>query len=335
VAVSSVAEPTIYDIARVAGVAPSTVSRALSKPGRVSFKTAQLVRDVAEQLGYRTDRLERRLSTRGTTMLALVVADITNPVFFGVIRGAEQAAVEAGFTMLVVETQESEAREQDTLERVLPVVDGVVLASSRLSDAAIRAAAKLKPLVAVNRMVGQVPSVASDNVQAMKKAVEHLVGFGHTSIGYLAGPEASWADGMRWRGLREAALELDIDVRRFGPVQPTIRGGASAAERWSGRPTTAVIAYNDLVAIGFLHAVQSAGRTVPGDVSVIGFDNIVDAALVTPRLTTIAAPLVSLGSAAVNQLVHGSRHAATSGPTDPVLVPARLVVRHSTGPLRR
>ncbi len=329
------AEPTIYDIARVAGVAPSTVSRALSKPGRVSFKTAQRVREVASELGYRADRLERELTTRGTTMLALVVADISNPVFFGIIRGAEQAAVESGFTMLVVETQESEEREQDTLRRVAPVVDGLVLASSRLPDAAIRAAAKVTPLVVVNRMVAQVASVASDNVHAMKKAVEHLVGHGHVSIGYLAGPEASWADGMRWRGLREAALELDLKVRRYGPVQPTIRGGAAAADQWLTQPTTAVVAYNDLVAIGFLHAVQAAGRSVPGDVSVVGFDNIVDAALVSPRLTTIAAPLVSLGSAAVHHLLRGTRTGDPTVSSEPVLVPARLVVRRSTGPRRR
>lgn len=326
--------PTIYDVARVAGVAASTVSRALSKPGRVSYKTAEHVRQVAEQLGYRSGRIERAVSARGTGMLAMLVADIANPVFFGMIRGAERAATERGFTMLVIETQESEQAEREAVDRLLPVVDGVILSASRMTDAAIRTLAKGAPMVLLNRTVSEVPSVLSDNVQAIKKATEHLVGLGHTSICYLAGPEASWADGMRWRGLREAGLELNLHVRRLGPFLPTMRGGAAAAEQWVLRPSTAVIAYNDLMAIGFLQAVSAAGRCVPRDVSVIGFDNIVDSTLVEPHLTTIAAPLVSIGSAAVSQLL---QHTPRRLPelAEPVLLPARLVVRNSTAPRRR
>ncbi len=325
------ADPTIYDVARVAGVAPSTVSRALSKPGRVSFKTAEHVRQVAEQLGYRSARIERTIPERGSGMLAILVADIANPVFFGLIRGAEQTATELGFTTLIVETQESEPAERSALDRLIPVVDGAILSSSRMPDAAIRSAAKRKPLVMINRVVSEVPSVISDNVHAIKKAAEHLVGLGHTSICYLAGPEASWADGVRWRGLREAAIDLDLHARRLGPFLPTMRGGAAAAEQWLLRPTTGVIAYNDLVAIGFIQAVTSAGRAVPRDVSVVGFDNIVDSTLVEPNLTTIAAPLVSLGSAAVSHFVKRSKDPLGVA-SEPVMLPARLVVRDSTGP---
>ena len=136
---------------------------------------------------------------------------------------------------------------------------------------------------------------------------------------------------MRWRGLREAGLELDMHVRRVGPFLPTIRGGAAAAEEWMVKPTTGVIAYNDLMAIGFIQAVTAAGRSVPGDVSIIGFDNIVDAVLVEPHLTTIAAPLVSLGSAAVARLLK-SRRSERVEAAEPVLLPARFVIRGSTGP---
>ena len=104
-----------------------------------------------------------------------------------------------------------------------------------------------------------------------------------------------------------------MHVRRVGPFLPTIRGGAAAAEEWLLKPTTGVIAYNDLMAIGFIQAVTAAGRAVPGDVSVIGFDNIVDAMLVEPHLTTIAAPLVSLGSAAVARLLKSRRERARRG----------------------
>jgi DNA-binding LacI/PurR family transcriptional regulator len=324
--------PSIYDVAAAAGVAPSTVSRALSKPGRVSFRTAEHVREVAARLGYRTDLRNRRVEGRSTSMLAMVVADITNPVFYGMIRGAERTAVHAGYTMVLVETQESEDAERALLSRVLPSVDGVILTSSRLSDTAIRGVAKIAPLVVLNRVVDQVPSVASDNVRAVKRGVEHLVGYGHRALSYLAGPEASWASGMRWRGLLEAGHELEVKVRRIGPNLPTMTGGRLAAEAWLASPTTGVVAYNDLVAIGFVRAVMQAGLRVPEDVSVIGFDNIRDAALVQPPLTTIASPLVSLGSAAVNHLLRTSRVPAERDSA--FVLPARLVLRGSTGPAR-
>jgi DNA-binding LacI/PurR family transcriptional regulator len=113
-------------------------SRALSKPGRVSYQTAEHVRRVAEQLGYRTGHMKRAVSERGTGMLGIIVADIANPVFFGMIRGAKRAASDRGFTMLVVETQEFEEVERAALDHLIPAVDGVILSSSRMSDSAIR-----------------------------------------------------------------------------------------------------------------------------------------------------------------------------------------------------
>ncbi|HET9646713.1 MAG TPA: LacI family DNA-binding transcriptional regulator [Microlunatus sp.] len=325
-------EPTIYDVAAAAGVSPSTVSRALAKPGRVSFRTAEHVRRVADELGYRSGRMDLPLSTRSSGVVALIVADIANPVFVGMIRGAEREAAQRGVTLALVETQESEEGEQRAVARLEGMVDGFVLSSSRMSDRLIRSLAKRKPVVVLNRTVGEVASVASDNVQAIKKAAEHLVGLGHRSICYLAGPEASYADGMRWRGLKEAGVELDLLVRRLGPFVPTMRGGADAAAAWMDRPTTAVIAYNDLMALGFVQAAGAAGRRVPWEVSVIGFDNIPDADLVEPGLTTIAAPLVSIGSKAVGYLLaRGDRPRAAH---DSVLLPARLVLRGSTGPRR-
>ena len=322
---------TIYDIARIAGVAPSTVSRALSKPGRVSFRTAERIRKVADEIGYRSETLARTIPEQTTAMLAMIVADITNPVFHDMIRGAERTAGHASYTMILAETQESPHTEKEALHRVLPAVDGLILTSSRISDAAIRDAAKQKPLVLLNRIVAGIPSVATDNLKAMKQATEHLAGYGVREITYLAGPETSWSDGMRWRGVREAGLELDLTVRRIGPNVPTMDGGGLAATKWLHNPTRGVIAYNDVLAIGFIQAVMMAGCRVPEDTCVIGFDNILDSALVEPRLTTIAAPLVSLGSAAVNRLLKRNEDSEGEA-SEPVLLPTRLVVRDSTGP---
>ena len=159
---------TIYDVARAAGVAPSTVSRALSKPGRVSYKTAEHVRQVAERLGYRTGRMERTVSERGTGILVVVVADIANPVFFGMIRGAERAAQDRGFTCCCWRPRSRSRPKASRVGSADTQVDGEILSSSRMSDAAIRSLAKRMPIVLLNRIVSEVASVVSDNVKAIK-----------------------------------------------------------------------------------------------------------------------------------------------------------------------
>lgn len=328
------AAPTIYDVAREAGVSPSTVSRALSRPGRVSFETAERIRKVAAELGYHTKSISRSLPDQSRRMLGLVVADIANPVYLGMIRGAERTARELDYSVLVAETQENERIEMQLLERLIPVVDGIILGASRLPDVDIRRLAKQTPLVVLNRQVGQVTSVSSDNLRAVKRAVEHLGELGHQTITYLAGPDNSWSDGVRWRGLREASLELDLRVRRIGPYTPSIKGGAQAAQAWMEHRTSAVLAYNDLMAIGFMRQLALNGVEVPREVSVVGFDNIAEASLIRPRLTTMAAPQVTLGATAVNHLLRQRRQPVALDQGDPVLLPVRLMVRESTGPAR-
>ncbi|GAB3521221.1 LacI family DNA-binding transcriptional regulator [Arthrobacter monumenti] len=322
--------PTIYDVARVAGVASSTVSRAFARPGRVSYETARRIREAAEELGYRSKSMgQSGVSASRSQIIALVIADITNPVYFEMIRGAEAAATDAGYTMLLFNSQESDRRERQALERAMSMVDGIVLSSSRMSDSSIRQMAKQKPTLVMNRAVADVSSVVTDNARGMRRAAEHLGELGHTELQYLSGPEASWADGMRWRALREAGMELEIRIRRSGPFHPTLRGGAEAARQWIEHPSTAVVAYNDQLAIGFIREIHKHGISVPNDVSVVGFDNTFGAELVTPPLTTVASPLYALGSTAVNNLL-AIAAGARSRSGQPVILPAKLVVREST-----
>src|SRR3954468_9623556 len=207
---------TIYDVARAAGVAPSTVSRAVSRPGRGNAATAERVRQVAEELGYRANPLARALSTARSHMLALVVSDVTNPFYSEIVRGAQAEAAERGYTLVLADAQESDRVERAALERALPSVDGVVLGGSRMSDSAIRMIAKQKPVVVLNRVIVDVPCVVPDTATGVRHAVEHLLHLGHGSLTYVAGPEASWADGMRWRSLQDAAGDLQVRVRRIG-----------------------------------------------------------------------------------------------------------------------
>jgi DNA-binding LacI/PurR family transcriptional regulator len=325
---------TIDDVARAAGVAPSTVSRAFSRPGRVSFETSERIHRIAAELGYRTSSLARALPTGPTSMIALAISDITNPFYNEIIRGAQVAASEAGYTILLADTQESGANERKALERAAATVEGIVLASTRMSDSAIRMTAKQRPVIVLNRAVSDVPCVITDNPRGTRRAVEHLAELGHRRITYLAGPEASWADGTRWRSVRESAMELELHVRRVGPVPPTVAGGARAAAEFAEHPTSAVIAYNDLVAIGAIRALTAMGARIPQDVSVVGFDNIFAAELVTPPLTTVAAPLGAMGRTAVSNLlaiVRGARPRAQA----PVSLPCRLIERRSTAQRRR
>ncbi|TWH72068.1 LacI family DNA-binding transcriptional regulator [Modestobacter roseus] len=325
---------TIYDVAKAAGVAPSTVSRAFSRPGRVNSETAERIRQVAEELGYRTNPLARALSTARSHMLALVVSDVANPFYSEVIRGAQAAAADAGFTVLLTDAQESERLERAAIERAIPSVDGIVLAGSRLSDSAIRMVSKQKPVVVLNRAIVDVPSVVPDNARGMRQAAEHLASLGHGSITYVAGPEASWADGMRWRSLLEAAPDHSLRVRRIGPFSPDVPGGVQAAEVLTRNPTSAVIAYNDQLAIGVIRGLAARGIRVPGDVSVIGFDNIFASELISPGLTTVAAPLYTEGSTATKHLLtlieSGRRQQSLSA-----VLPTLLVVRGSTAQRKR
>ncbi|QGH69499.1 LacI family DNA-binding transcriptional regulator [Pseudactinotalea sp. HY158] len=322
---------TIYDVATAAGVAPSTVSRALARPGRVSAVTAAKVRRAAAELGYQRSSAAPTLPHAPSRRLAMLVADIANPVFVEVIRGAEAAAEAADHSLVLIDTRESSVRER-LVEPLLPMLDGLLLTSPRLSDSGIRMLAKQRPVVVLNRIVQGLPSVLTDSARGARRAVEHLGALGHEEVTYLAGPEASWTDGVRWRSIQEAGMELYLRTRRIGPQEPTIQGGLRAARRWAAQPTTAVVAFNDVMAIGFIQGLRALGIEVPGEVSVVGFDNSQVGSLTTPALTSVASPLRSQGATATRNLlaiIGGARPTS-----EPVLLPVKLVPRASTGKAR-
>ncbi|MBC7302352.1 MAG: LacI family DNA-binding transcriptional regulator [Nocardia sp.] len=326
--------PTIYDVALAAGVASSTVSRAFSRPGRVSAQTAARIHAVAAELGYRANPLARALQNGRTSTIALVVSDVTNPVFFGIIRGVEAAAAGAGYAMLLADTQESETLERTLLDRLLQGVDGVVLASSRLSDRTILTVATQRPVVVLNRIVPGTRCVVPDTESGVQAALRHLAELGHRSVTYLAGPTASWADGTRWRSMLDSAAEFGLKANRIGPFVPTMAAGLAAAEEVRRRAPTAVLAYNDLLAIGLTRGLGQAGVRVPEQMSVIGFDNVFGSDFCTPPLTTVAAPLRAMGTAAFRELNRAIRGEPMHSHSI-VSLTAQLVVRGSTGPRKR
>jgi DNA-binding LacI/PurR family transcriptional regulator len=322
--------PTIYDVAREAGVSASTVSRAYARPGRVGAETARAIFAAAERIGYRAAPITGSPG-RPTRAVALTVSDITNPFYGEIVRGASEAARDAGYALLLADTSETGAIERESVERTLDLVEGVVLASSRMSDSAIRMVAKQKPLVLLNRQISETSCIIPDTPRGARRAAEHLGALGHTTITYLAGPEASWAEGVRWRALREATHELELRVRRVDPRgDPTMRTGFAAAARIADSGATAVLAYNDALAIGVIKGLKRLGRRVPDEVSVVGFDNVLLAEVVDPALTTVGAPMRRAGAVGVRNVLALAAGARTSGET--LVLPAELVVRESTGP---
>lgn len=325
--------PTIYDVAREAGVAASTVSRAYARPGRVHADTAQRIFAAAEKLGYRAALAKSSVPVSQRNAIALVVADVTNPFYGDIIKGAYEAAREAGYQLILSHTNESPRVERETIEQELGQVDGVVIASSRMTDSALRMVAKQKAVVLLNRSLPEANCVVIDAERGIRRAVDHLAKLGHERITYVAGPETSWSDGIRWRAVRRVAAELGLEARRVGPCEPTVLAGLSAALRVAEMHATAVQAYNDQLAIGIVKGLGRLGIDVPQQVSVVGFDNIIFDELVEPQLTTIASPLYRMGFTGVRNCIAVAQGAQPSG--DPLVLPVRLVVRGSTGRVRR
>ena len=325
--------PTIYDVAARAGVATSTVSRAFSQPGRVSAATRERILAVAAELGYRPNPHARALLSGKHHTLAMVVSDITNPHYFELIRGAELRARLSEYTLLLVNAEESPRVEWEQIQRLSPAVDGFVLAASRLPEENLRQVAAQRPVVLMSRELPGLASVVLDHVEGCRQIVAHLASLGHRDLLYLAGPRNSWMAATRWAALQAAAEQLGVGAGRIGPFTPKVSQGPAAADGAVNAGATAVVAHNDLLAIGVIQRLAQRGLQVPEDVSVVGFDDIFAADVCTPGLTTLGGAHVDVGRAAVELLLTAEGRAPDDQPR--VVLPTELVLRDSTGRRRR
>ena len=324
--------PTIYDVAAAAGVATSTVSRAFSSPTRVNAKTRERVLAVAAELGYRPNPHARALLSGRHHTVAMVVSDITNPHYFELIRGAEMRARASEYTLVLVNAEESPRIEYDQIQRLVSSVDGFVLAASRLPDENLRQIAAQRPVVLMSRELSGLASVVLDHEQGCRQIVEHLASLGHRELTYLAGPANSWMANTRWTALRTAAEDLGLAARRIGPFTPKVSQGGAAADGALNAGTSAIVAHNDLLAIGVVQRLAQRSVRVPDDVSVVGFDDIFAATLCTPTLTTLGGAHADVGRSAVDILLGAVGPARAQDPPPPrVVLPTELVLRESTG----
>lgn len=321
---------TIYDIAKLAGVNPSTVSRALNNPGRINSKTEAKIKDAAKQLNYRVNPFARALPTGKTKMIGLMLTDITNPVFFNAVRGAEDAALRHGYTLVISESQESTALETSTIQKVQAAVDGMVMVTTRLEDDQLRDLNEHKPVVLMNRVVKGISDVVPQIEPGIIEAIEHLASLGHKRLAYISGPKNSWMNNTRWKLLMKHAVSSGMNIVEIGPNNPSLDAGRETFERVQAAGVTAVIAYNDLMAIGFMQEAVSRGVSIPKDLSIVGFDNIFGSDFTYPSLTTVAMPLTQTGDLAIETIL------TLINKLDQTVKPANelktsLILRNSTG----
>jgi LacI family transcriptional regulator len=332
---------TIKDIAREAGVSPQTVSRALNNKGEIRPETRARVLRIAKQLGYRPNSVARSLATRRTQNIGLVVPDVSNPFFASIARGIQDAAHQNQYNVFLCNTDENTDREQSAiLSLEAQRVDGIILCSSRLPEGElIQLAQRYQPLVLVNRCIAhpQTGCVLVDDARAMQEAVRHLLGLGHQRIGLLAGPAESHSGQQRTQGYYRALYAANIVPPSEWQVHcsPRVDGGQAAARDLleHAPELTALVAYNDLVAVGALKACAELQLRVPEECAILGCDDVLLAALVSPPLTTIHIPTYDLGQHAVGLLL-GMMDPQTSQPDTqrtPIVVSPTLVIRDSVG----
>jgi DNA-binding LacI/PurR family transcriptional regulator len=326
---------TISDVARAAGVATSTVSRALTQPGRVSDDMRRRVESVANELGYLPNPQARSLTSGRTHTMALLIPGATNPYFFDLIRGTQIEAKVRGYRHMLVDTEASAENEANVLAELTRVVDGVVLTGSRQSDAQLLEVSRRIPLVVVNREIRGVQSVVVDTSAAVAQALSYLTSLGHTRTVFLGGPADSWSGKRRWEALQKAAAQLRVECVHIGPFTDHVgpftdmQSGAAAADAALHHGATACLFFNDVLAIGALKRFADRGVVVPRDMSVVGCDDIFGADFCNPPLTTLTAPIDQVARLATDMLL--SRLLGLPSVRQHEKVSAHLTIRQSTG----
>ncbi|WP_229711663.1 LacI family DNA-binding transcriptional regulator [Streptomyces daqingensis] len=327
----------LVDVAERAGVTKSVASRVLNGDPTLSAReeTRQRVRDAASALGYQPHAGARALARAQARAIALLIPDLTNPVFSRIIRGAYQRALELGYVVLLVE----DGPERKAGEMLLDLissgrVDGLLIASARSGGRWLRGTALASvPHVFVNREVrGSKRNVTTDLAGGSAVAVRHLADHGHRHIGHIAGPERVASSTARQRGFLAEAKRLGLAAAPVAHGTFSEEGGAKAATSLLGEHPELTALYVSTLgqAIGVLHAARAAGRSVPGDLSVLTYDELPMAAYLEPPLTTLAMPLQEVGATAVDALLEQLE----GKPPRDFRVPAepRVITRASVGP---
>jgi LacI family transcriptional regulator len=333
-----VARPTLRDVANAAGVHPATASRALNEATRELVRPATVarVRAVAKALGYQVNPIARSLKTSRSETVGVLIPDLTNPLFPPIVRGLEDELAGSGYTVLSANTDNDPARAATNFAAMQArQVDGFIVLTALLDDPLMQDAAERGvPMVLVNRQTEHldVSAVAGDDANGIARSVDHLVELGHRDIAHVAGPlnvstgvvrERAFRDAMRRHGLRDDRVTV-------AEAYSEPAGRTAMLELLAHDRPTAVVAGNDLLAIGCYDAFDETGLTCPDDISVTGFNDMPLISRLRPPLTSVRVPQYELGIEAARLLLDRLRGRTVTPRV--VLLPVTLMVRGSTAP---
>jgi LacI family transcriptional regulator len=330
---------TLRDVASAAGVHPATASRALNPGTRllVSEDTARRVNEAADRLGYRPNPVARSLRTRRSHTIGVLIPDLNNPLFPPIIRGIEDRLATRGYVALIGNTDADPAKERLVFDQMRARhVDGFVLGTATAGSPILAEAAEADvPVVLMNRTSQDYPfsSVSADNEQGVRAAVAHLAGLGHTRIGHIAGPQDASTGASRLRGFQAAmaAHKLPVsDAQIAYAAAYSLEEGVRCGRELFGSDAglTALVAANDMLAIGCYAALDELGLRCPEDISVVGFNDMPFIDRLRPPLSSVRFPHYQLGTEAATLLIE--RIEAKGGPVKMLFLAPELVVRGSS-----
>lgn len=326
--------PTVRDVASLASVSVGTVSNVMTGKAYVSPVTRVRVERAIADLGYVPSAVARGLARGRTDLVGLLIPNVANPFFAELARGVEQVLGTTGASLLLGNSDEDDAKEARFLDRVLAHrVDGLVVVTTDRNWQRVEAIAREVPVVVADqRLEGwSGDSVLADNELGMAMAVRHLTGLGHRRIGYIGGDERLATARDRRQAFLRATAELVVSTTGPGAGRFTIASGRRQLKTLLAgpEPPTAVCAANDLLALGALLEAKKQGIRVPEQLSVIGFDDIIDARLSEPALTTIRQPAQEFGEVAARTLLWRIEHPVAA--VRQVRIGPSLTIRRSTG----
>ncbi|MFK4788658.1 LacI family DNA-binding transcriptional regulator [Microbacterium sp. ZW T5_56] len=312
----------LTDVARKAGVSVATASRAFGEPDRLAKGTLDRVLEAANDLGYVTGTSP----STATRTFGVILPDVANPVYGTLLKAIQGQAWHGRHHTVVFDADEDLRRERKQIEQARRL-DGMLLCSPRLPEDEVIDLVGSAPCVVINRLITGVPSIVMDTEHGPTQAIEHLAALGHTHIAYASGPHGSWADARRADTVARACERYGIRLTRLSHQAASIQGGRAAAAPTAASGATAVVAYNDLVALGLEAGLLELGRRCPTDISIVGIDDIDLASAVAPALTTVRMPIARSGTLAVELLL-----TAIAGERVSSLPPldSQLIVRAST-----
>lgn len=333
---------TLRDVAEAAGVHVSTASRALNPDTQygINVGTVERVLEASRRLRYRPHPLARGLRTNKTMTVGIVVPNLENPMLTPIVVGADSVLSRAGYSTIVGNTDFDHNSHEDVLRALLErSVDGFILCTASRADAIVSALVEEQvPVVLANRVAENipVPSVVNDDYTGMQLVVDHLVELGHTRIAHISGPEHLSTSVARRSGftsaVHTAGLVVDRDLIEEGDYN--VEAGHAAALRLLGRrgDITAVVAANDLIAIGVYKAARELGRIVGGDLSVTGYNDLAFMDMIDPPLTSVRVAHHLMGAESARKVV-----SIIDGSAPPTAVTIQLTptlsVRESTAPV--